>query len=61
MKELKEDTERYSAIAFGGERSSIAQQIEKENKQLAVLESKIDGLFSKYGINSNPANKPEEP
>ncbi|WP_041596245.1 hypothetical protein [Halothece sp. PCC 7418] len=75
MKELKEDTEKYSAIAFGGERSSIAQQIEKEteqlkkeneqlkkeNEQLAVLESKIDGIFSKYGINSKPVNPTEEP
>jgi len=52
MKELREDTEKYSAIA---------QQIEKENERLAVLESKIDGLFSKYGINSKPVNNPEEP
>ncbi|WP_171814915.1 hypothetical protein [Halothece sp. PCC 7418] len=74
-KRLKQESEKYSAIAFGGERSSIAQQtkketeqieketeqLKKENEQLAVLESKIDGLFSKYNINSNPTNQPEEP
>jgi uncharacterized protein YlxW (UPF0749 family) len=52
MKELQQDTEKYSAIA---------EQIEKDNERLAVLESKIDGLFSKYGIKSNPANPTEEP
>jgi uncharacterized protein YlxW (UPF0749 family) len=52
MKELREETAKYSAIA---------QQIEKENERLAVLESKIEGLFSKYGINSNPAKPTEEP
>ena len=52
MKELREETAKYSAIA---------QQIEKENDRLAVLESKIEGLFSKYGINSNPAKPTEEP
>jgi len=26
--------------------------LRKENDRLAELESKIDGLFSKYGINS---------
>ena len=74
-KRLKQESEKYSVIAFGGERSSIAQQtkketeqieketeqLKKENEQLAVLESKIDGLFSKYNINSNPTNQPEEP
>jgi hypothetical protein len=37
------------------------EKLKKENEQLAVLESKIDGLFSKYGINSKPANPTEEP
>jgi len=37
------------------------EQLKKENARLAVLESKIDGLFSKYGINSKPANPTEEP
>jgi len=45
MKELQKETE----------------QLRKENERLAVLESKIDGLFSKYGINSKPTNQPEDP
>jgi hypothetical protein len=45
MKELQQETE----------------QLRKENERLALLESKIDGMFSKYGINSNPTNQPEEP
>jgi hypothetical protein len=35
--------------------------IEKENERLAELESKIDSLFSKYGITSNLVNKPKQP
>ncbi len=36
-------------------------ELRSKNEQLAELESKIDGLFSKYGISSTPANKPEQP
>jgi uncharacterized protein YlxW (UPF0749 family) len=36
------------------------KQIEKENERLAVLESKIDTLFSKHGINLPLAQKPEQ-
>ena len=35
------------------------KQIEKENDRLHELESKIDGLFLKYDINSPLAQKPE--
>ena len=37
------------------------EQLRKENERLAVLESKIDGLFSKYDINLTPGSKPEQP
>jgi myosin heavy subunit len=36
------------------------EELRNENKRLAELESKIDGLFSKYNINSPPAIKPEQ-
>ena len=36
-------------------------ELRQENERLAELESKIDGLFSKYDINSPPVNKPEQP
>ena len=32
-----------------------------ENARLAELESKIDGLFSKYNINSPTGKTPEQP
>ena len=38
-----------------------AEQVRKENARLAELESKIDGLFSKYNINSPPGKTPEQP
>jgi hypothetical protein len=36
-------------------------ELRKENERLTKLESKIDGLFSKYNINSIPQNKPNQP
>ncbi len=36
-------------------------ELRKENEWMAVLESKIDGLFSKYNINLTPGSKPEQP
>ena len=59
MKELREETAKYSAIAQQIEKET--EQLKKENERLAVLESKIEGLFFKYGINSNPAKPTEEP
>ena len=38
-----------------------AKQIENENARLAELESKIDGLFSKYNINSPLRKTPDQP
>ena len=37
------------------------EQVKNENARLAELESKIDGLFSKYNINSPPRKTPEQP
>ncbi|AMA09225.1 hypothetical protein [Picosynechococcus sp. PCC 73109] len=37
------------------------EQLKKENERLAVLESKIEALFSKHGINLPLAEKPEQP
>jgi len=36
-------------------------QMRNENARLAELESKIDGLFSKYNINSPPGKTPDPP
>jgi flagellar motility protein MotE (MotC chaperone) len=52
MNELREDSEKYSAIA---------QQTKKENERLAELESKIEELFYKHGINSNPTEPTDKP
>jgi hypothetical protein len=41
--------------------SAIAQQLRKENERIAVLESKIEELFYKYGINSNPTKPTDKP
>jgi DNA repair exonuclease SbcCD ATPase subunit len=36
-------------------------ELKKENARLAELESKIDGLFSKYNINLTPEQKSGQP
>jgi hypothetical protein len=36
-------------------------ELRKENERLAVLESKIDGLFSKYNIKLPQGKTPEQP
>jgi len=36
-------------------------ELRKENARLAVLESKIDGLFSKYNIKLPQGKTPEQP
>jgi hypothetical protein len=41
--------------------SAIVQQLRKENERIAVLESKIEELFYKYGINSNPTKPTDKP
>lgn len=42
-------------------RDGIYWQRKSENAQLAGLESKINLLFPKHGINSNSVNKPKQP
>jgi hypothetical protein len=37
------------------------EELRKENARLAELESKIDGLFSKYNINLTPEKKSGQP
>ena len=37
-----------------------AEQVRKENERLAVLESKIDGLFSKYNIKLPQGKTPDQ-
>ena len=80
MKELREDSEKYSAIAqqlkkeneqieseteqLRKENEQIeneTEQLRKENERLAVLESKIEELFYKYGIKSNPTKPTDKP
>jgi DNA repair ATPase RecN len=66
MKELREDSEKYSAIAQqlrkeNEQIESETEQLKKENERLAVLESKIEELFYKYGINSNPTKPTDKP
>ena len=38
-----------------------AEQVRKENARLAELESKIDGLFSKYNIKLPQGKTPDQP
>ena len=52
MKTLQQENERLDGMLL---------QTRKENEQLAILESKIDGLFSKYNINSKVHRTPEQP
>jgi chromosome segregation ATPase len=52
MKEYDRDNERLDRMIL---------QTKKENDRLHELESKIDGLFLKYDINSPLAQKPEQP
>jgi hypothetical protein len=57
--EIEAETER---LKIQNEKTrNETKQIEKENERLAELESKIDSLFSKYGINSPLVQKPKQP
>ena len=42
------------------EHEQRTKDLRKENDRLAELESKIDGLFSKYGMNSKTPQKPDQ-
>jgi hypothetical protein len=57
-KELKNGTEELKKSTEELKKST--EELKNKNLRLAELESKIDGLFSKYGISSTPATKPEQ-
>ena len=59
----KKDDERENEKldAMISQTKNDAKQIENENARLAVLESKIDGLFSKYNIKLPQGKTPEQP
>ena len=59
MREIEQDNEKLDRIIW--QTKNETEEIRKDNERLAILESKIDSLFSKYGINSPPAPKLEEP
>jgi TolA-binding protein len=59
MRELNQDNERLDRIIL--QTRNETEQIEKENDRLAELESKIDLLFCKYGINLPLARRPKQP
>ena len=63
---LRQENEKLDAMIL--QTRSEAKQIEKETEQmksenarLAELESKIDGLFSKYNIKLPQGKRPEQP
>ena len=59
----KKDDERENEKldAMISQTRNDAKQIENENARLAELESKIDGLFSKYNIKLPSGKTPEQP
>ena len=58
-KRLKQENVKLDAIILRTKNET--KQIEKENDRLAALESKIDSLFCKYGINLPLARRPKQP
>jgi FtsZ-binding cell division protein ZapB len=57
--QIKNETERLRS-----EKEQIkneTEQIRKDNERLAVLESKIDGLFLKYNIGLKIPQPPDQP
>ena len=58
-KDYKQENEKLDAMIL--QTRNDAKQIESENARLAELESKIDGLFSKYNINLPPEKNPDQP
>ena len=57
--ELRTEKERLRSEKMRIE--SETEQIKRDNERLAVLESKIDGLFLKYNIGLAIPQKPEKP
>jgi chromosome segregation ATPase len=59
IEQIKRETEQIKREAEQIKRE--AEQIRKDNERLAVLESKIDSSFSKYGINLPLGQIPKQP
>ena len=57
--EIEAETERLKIENAQMRRET--EQIRSENARLAELESKIDGLFSKYNIKLPQGKRPEQP
>ena len=57
--EIEAETERLKNENAQMRRET--EQIRSENVRLAELESKIDGLFSKYNIKLPQGKRPEQP
>ena len=57
--EIEAETERLKSENAQMRRET--EQIRSENARLAELESKIDGLFSKYNIKLPQGKRPEQP
>ena len=52
VKQIEKETEQVK---------KETKQMKRENARLAELESKIDGLFSKYNIKLPQGKRPEQP
>ncbi|MFM7324424.1 MAG: hypothetical protein ACKO4L_05765 [Nodosilinea sp.] len=70
MSELRKETEELRKSNAEAKRQhelrmselrKETEQVRKENERLAVLESKIDGLFSRYNIKLPQGKTPEQP
>ncbi|MFM7471705.1 MAG: hypothetical protein ACKO5P_09385, partial [Nodosilinea sp.] len=60
LRKSNEEVKRQHELRMSELRKST-EELRKENERLAELESKIDGLFSKYNISSIPDREPEQP
>ena len=55
---LKQENEKLDEIIL--QTRNETRQIENEIERLSELESKLDGLFSKYNTNLGTATKPQK-
>ena len=60
LRKTDEEAKRQHELRMSELRKET-EQVRKENERLAVLESKIDGLFSKYNIKLPQGKMPEQP
>ena len=59
MNDYERENEKLDAMLL--QTRNDAKQIEDENARLAVLESKIDGFFSKHNIKLPQGKTPNQP